>query len=109
MSNWIDKYHPQAKRDIEKLDGSQKIVVRKAIKKILSNPLPVSEGGYGKPLGNKAGNNLTGLFKVKLKKQGIRIVYELVRTEKIMYVVIVGVRADNEVYDLAGERSRYHE
>ena len=107
MSSWIDRYHPEAKRDIDKLDGSQRIIVKKAIKKILTNPLPVSEGGYGKPLGNKSGNNLTGLFKVKLKKQGIRIVYELVRTEKIMYVIVVGVRADNEVYDLAGKRDRY--
>ena len=62
-----------------------------------------SEGGSGKPLGNKSGNNLTGLLKVKLKKEGLRIVYKLIRTENIMYVLVVGVRSDNEVYDIAAE------
>ena len=104
MNNWIDKYHPEAKKDIDKLDGSQKVAVKKAIKKVLQNPLPQSEGGYGKPLGNKSGNNLTGLLKVKLKKEGLRIVYKLVRTENTMYVLVVGVRSDNEVYYIAAER-----
>ena len=97
MSNWIDKYHPEAKKDIDKLDGSQKIAVRKAIRKVLQNPLPQSEGGFGKPLGNKSRNNLTSLLKVKLKKEGLRIVYKVIRTENIMYVLVVGVRSDNEV------------
>ena len=104
MNNWIDKYHPEAKKDIDKLDGSQKVAVKKAIKKVLQNPLPQSEGGYGKPLSNKSGNNLTGLLKVKLKKEGLRIVYKLIRTENTMYVLVVGVRSDNEVYDIAAER-----
>ena len=104
MSNWIDKYHPEAKKDIDKLDGSQKIAVRKAIRKVLQNPLPQSEGGFGKPLGNKSRNNLTSLLKVKLKKEGLRIVYKVIRTENIMYVLVVGVRSDNEVYNIAEER-----
>ena len=107
MNDWIDRYNPEAKKDIDRLDGRQKKIVRKAIQKLLTNPFPVSEGGYGKPLGNKGGNNLTGLYKIKLKKEGIRIVYELIRTERIMYILIVGVRSDNEVYDRAPMRSRY--
>ena len=104
MNNWIDKYHPEAKKDIDKLDGNQKVIVKKAIRKVLQNPLPQSEGGFGKPLGNKSGNNLTGLFKVKLKKEGLRIVYKLIRTENTMYVLVIGVRSDNDVYDIAAER-----
>ena len=45
--------------------------------------IPANEGGYGKPLGNKHGNGLTSLCKIKLRKEGIRVVYALVRTEMV--------------------------
>ena len=69
-----------------------------------ANPLPASEGGYGKPLGNKGGNNLTTLLKIKLRGPGIRVVYELVRTETSMLIVVVGAREDDEVYEIASKR-----
>lgn len=56
--NWELGYLPEAAKDLKELSGNQRIVVTKAINKVLENPLPVSEGGYGKPLGNKQGNNL---------------------------------------------------
>ena len=74
------------------------------MKKVSRNPLPASEGGYGKPLGNKSGINLTGCLKIKLLRLGIRIVYRLKRTEHGMQIIVVGVRADNEVYRIADER-----
>lgn len=67
--NWEVEYLPEAESDLKSLDGSQRILVLKAIKKVKQNPLPVYEGGYGKPLGNKNGNDLTGFLKVKLKVQ----------------------------------------
>ena len=51
--NWEVEYLPEAESDLKSLDGSQRILVLKAIKKVKQNPLPVYEGGYGKPLGNK--------------------------------------------------------
>ena len=39
--NWSIKYMPEAEADFAALDGSQKILVRKAIKKVSANPLPV--------------------------------------------------------------------
>ena len=105
MSNkWTIEYFPEAIEDINHLDGSVKSQVVKAIDKISGNPLPQNEGGYGKPLGNKTGLNLTGLLKVKLKQTGIRIVYYLVKNEEKMKVVIVGMRADNNVYKQAAAR-----
>ena len=101
---WKDEYLDEARKDIKKLSGNQKQQVVRAIDKVRINPLPVSEGGYGKPLGNKGGTDLTGLLKIKLKKAGIRIVYTLIRTETKMIVVVVGVRADEEVYETAGKR-----
>lgn len=104
--NWNVKYLPEAEEDLRKLDGSPRKIVRKAIKKVSENPLPVSEGGYGKPLGNKGGNNLTGLLKIKLRSAGIRIVYQIVREDKDMYIIVIGVREDDEVYDIAKQRIR---
>ena len=101
---WNVIYMPEAIEDMRKLDGSQRILVRKAINKVKKNPLPASEGGYGRPLGNKHGNDLTGLLKVKLKGAGIRIVYKLLRIDNTMLVVVIGAREDDEVYMIAGSR-----
>jgi mRNA interferase RelE/StbE len=102
--NWDLDYVPEARKDIKDLDRSQQIVVTKALKKVKSNPLPQDEGGYGKPLGKKHGRDLTNFLKVKLRGEGIRIVYKLIRTETKMLVVVVGVREDEEVYEIAHRR-----
>lgn len=102
--SWRRTILPEAQKEIEALDGSQRIQVRKAINKVSQNPLPQQEDGYGKPLGNKGGRNLTGLFKVKLRGAGLRIVYALERRDEEMVIVVVGARADDEVYDIALER-----
>jgi mRNA interferase RelE/StbE len=101
---WSVIFLPEADKDMDRLSHSQRILVRKAIDKVSERPLPQSEGGYGKPLGNKRGLNLTGLLKIKLKESGIRIVYKLVRTETEMLIVVVGARADEEAYRLAHKR-----
>jgi len=105
---WKVSYLPEAAKDLKNLAGNQRIMVAKAIDKVSENPLPDYEGGYGKPLGNKGGNNLTGFLKIKLKNAGIRVVYKLVRTETEMLVVVIGARADSEVYDTAQHRSKKH-
>ena len=104
--NWKLSYLPEAAKDLKSLDGSQRILVVKAINKVLENPLPDYEGGYGKPLGNRSGSDLSGFLKRKLKNAGIRVVYKLIRTEIEMLVVVVGARADSEVYDIAQHRNR---
>ncbi len=106
MSNEFELLiYPEAVKDIKKLDGSKRQIVAKAIEKVLSNPFPQDKSGYGKPLGNKAGLNLTGFLKIKLKGSGIRIVYRLVEIEGKMVVVVVGSRADDEVYKIAAKRA----
>ena len=98
----------RAREDLRALDGSQRIRVVKAIAKVQSNPLPSSEGGYGKPLGNKRLSQLSGLMKVKLKSDGIRIVYKLERIEHAMRIVVIGVRSDDAVYREAQKRRESH-
>ena len=104
MKPWTIDYADEAKKDIKALDNAQTIQVIKAINKVSQNPLPQSEGGYGKPLGNKQSKNLTGLLKIKLLKLGIRVVYKVVRTDEIMKIIVVAARSDDEVYEIAYQR-----
>ena len=106
--SWQLEYLPEAEKDLKDLDGSQRILVLKAIKKVQQNPLPVDEHGYGKPLGNHNSTSLAGLMKIKLRSAGLRIVYQLRRTESSMMVIVIGVRADEEVYDIAQKRADKH-
>mgnify|MGYP000998530757 CR=1 FL=1 len=85
--NWNIKYLPEALEDLRKLDGSQKILVRKAIQKACKNPLPENEGGYGKPLGKNNKTNLSGFLKIKLRGAGLRIVYQIVRHGDLMLII----------------------
>ena len=105
---WELSFLPEAREDLRALDGSQRIRVVKAIAKVQSNPLPSSEGGYGKPLENKRLSQLSGLMKVKLKSDGIRIVYKLERIEHAMRIVVIGVRSDDAVYREAQKRRESH-
>jgi len=104
MKHWSVIYTDSAKIDRNQLDNSVRTLVDKAIRKVSQNPLPKSEGGFGNPLGHRQGKNLTGLYKITLKKQGIRVVYELIRKGKTMQIVVIAARADDEVYSIASER-----
>jgi mRNA interferase RelE/StbE len=106
--SWEVNYLPEADKDIAALARNQQIIVQKAIKKVKENPLPQSEGGYGKPLGHKHGTNLTNFLKIKLRGEGIRIVYKLIRTQTQMLIVVVGIREDEEVYEIAQRRRDKH-
>lgn len=107
--SWKIDFLPEAVKDMKSLAGNQQILVRKAIQKVSQNPLPMEEGGYGKPLGHKSGTNLTGFLKIKLRGAGIRVVYKLERTEHGMTIIVIGVREDDEVYDLASKRIAKHD
>ena len=105
---WEVRYIPEAEKDYRSLGRNQQLMVDKAIKKVKENPLSQEDGGYGKPLGHKRGTNLTGYLKIKLRGEGIRIVYKLIRTGNQMLVIVIGVREDEEVYEIAHRRIRKH-
>ena len=106
--NWEVSYLPEALADLRQLDGSQRILVLKAIEKVRGNPLPDTEGGYGKPLGHRGRTNLTGFLKIKLRGSGLRVVYQLIRVHERMLLVVIGAREDDEVYDMAQQRVQAH-
>ena len=98
------EYSDDAKKDLDGFNKSQIVQIENAVIKVSKNPLPNSEGGYGKPLGNRYGRNLTGLLKIKLLKLGVRIVYRLIRKDEVMKIIVIAARADNEVYNIAAKR-----
>ena len=107
--SWSLVFLPEALRDIQALSRSRQAMVKKAIKKVQENPLPQNEGGYGKTLGSKRGLNLTGLLNIKLRGEGIRVVYKLEERDSQMLVIVVGVREDEEVYQIAHTRREKHQ
>ncbi len=98
---WRIKYIEPAYKDLKRLDNSQRLLVLKAIEKVSENPLPTTMGGYGKPLGNKGHSNLTGFMKIKIRGSGLRIVYDLIMTDRQMRIIVISIRADSEVYKIA--------
>ncbi len=82
----------EAKKDFEKLDGSIKKQVLKKLILLETNPF------LGKPLGNRAGMDLTGYYKLYAYKKRIRIVYEIKNDALIIMVISIGKREDFAVY-----------
>lgn len=91
MNEWAVEYTEEAESVLKNLDHSQQLQVLKAIVKISENPLPNSESGYGKPLGNRLSANLTGYLKIKLRNLGLRVVYGIIRDKNIMRIIIISV------------------
>jgi mRNA interferase RelE/StbE len=94
---WTVVYTQEAEKDLKALDRSQQLQVLKAIKKVSANPLPNTEGGYGKPLGNRLSTHLAGYLKIKLQKAGLRVVYSLVKENNTMKIIVISVRNDETV------------
>lgn len=106
--NYQINFISEALTDMKKLDHSVRPQVVKGIQKVSQNPVSIYQGGYGKPLGNKDGTNLAGLFKIKFRSIGIRVVYSVEEKEGVMTIIIVSVRADNQVYQEASKRRSKH-
>ncbi|MGN0484860.1 MAG: type II toxin-antitoxin system RelE/ParE family toxin [Lachnospiraceae bacterium] len=99
---WEIRISEEAKKDYKKLEGSLHKQVLAGIIKVSKAPLP-SPNGYGKPLGNKNGNNLTGFFKIKYRGIEIRVVYTLVIDEMVMNIIVISQRDDNGCYEQAAK------
>ena len=96
MPTWKVELIAEAQADFNKLDGSVKKRVLKQLVKLEQNPK------YGDPLGNKAGINLEGYFKLYADKRRIRIIYE--KIDHIIKIIAIDKREDMEVYRIALKR-----
>ena len=103
--SWSIQYLPEAKADLQKLDPSVRLEAVKGIRKVSQKP---GADGYGKPLGHIHASNLSGLFKIKFKRSGLRVVYALQHKDEAMCIIVIAARADGAVYREAGKRLRRH-
>ncbi|MBC8183518.1 type II toxin-antitoxin system RelE/ParE family toxin [candidate division KSB1 bacterium] len=92
------KFIPSARKDFDKLDGRRKILVAKQLVKLENNPFA------GKELGNKAGIDLTGYYKLYADKKKIRIVYAVIEERVIVKIIAIGERDELAVYREAAKR-----
>lgn len=97
---------PEAIEDLKHIDASIRPQILKGIKKVLQNPEAKSLGGYGEPLANKSNIKLAGLYKIKFKGIGQRVVYALHKTNNEMIVIIISAREDFKVYNEAEKRRK---
>ena len=86
---WTLQYTKRAREEFLTMDNTQQRLITNAIEKVLQNPLPRSEGGYGVPLSGE----LAGYLKIKILDAGIRVIYKLKREKDRMLVVMVGMRS----------------
>jgi len=93
---WKVKLLSEAQKDFEQLDGSVRKMVLKQLVKLEIDPF------YGDVLGNKAGFDLTGYFKLYADNKRIRIVYRIVASD--IEVIAIDKREDMEVYKIALKR-----
>ncbi len=89
------KFVPAALKEWDTLDGSVKEVLRKALKKRLEQPhLP----------GSELHGDLQGCYKIKLRQQGYRLVYNVENDVLVVLVLAVDKREDMAAYRSALER-----
>lgn len=81
-----------AAEDFRRLDGSLKKPVATQLRKLETSPR------LGEHLGNRAGLDLTGYYKLYAAKKAIRIVYRILDQEILVEVVAIGKREDLAVY-----------
>ena len=96
MPTWKVELIQEARNDFKSLDGSVKKRVLKQLVKLEQNPT------CGDALGNKAGINLDGYFKLYADNKRIRNIYE--KFDNIIKVIAIDKRDDLEVYRIALKR-----
>lgn len=92
---------PEAADDVRALDGSARVLVLKALKKLEDSPEL-----RGAPLGSRANaqSDLTGFRKLVVGDRAYRIVFRVEPDGTVVIVWVVGARADDEVYEAARAR-----
>jgi mRNA interferase RelE/StbE len=91
-------FHPDAAKEVARLDNRVRRLVLKQIKKLSITP------GLGIELGNRHGINLSGYRKLYADKKKIRIVYKIVDEKVLVQIIAIGKREGMEVYQKAATR-----
>jgi mRNA interferase RelE/StbE len=89
------QFVPSAWAEWQQLDGSVKETLRKLLKKRLDNPHVPGSALHGE---------LAGHYKIKLRKQGYRLVYAVQDDILLVMVMGIGKREGNAAYLSAVDR-----
>jgi mRNA interferase RelE/StbE len=93
------KFLPEALKEWHQLDGSIKLILRKALKKRLLQP---------KIPGSELHGDLKDCYKIKLLKHGYRLVYTIENQELVVLVLAVDKRENSIAYQSAHFRLLSH-
>ena len=96
MKEYCLEFDDRALREWDALDGSVRKKFEKKLEKLIWNPHSP---------GNQFHRDLSGFYKIKLLKDGYRLVYQVIDERVVIYVIAIGRRADNEIYELASKRT----
>jgi mRNA interferase RelE/StbE len=89
------RFMPEALAEWQQLDGSVRTNLKKLLAKRLDNPhVP----------GGQLHGPLAGCYKIKLLKQGVRLVYAVEDNQFVVLVLAVDKREDGVVYGSATAR-----
>jgi mRNA interferase RelE/StbE len=93
MIYYLD-FHPKALKEWNKLNYSIKQLFHKKLRSRLSNPkVPKDKlSGY------------TNVYKIKLRNAGYRLAYEVKDEEIIVFIISIGKRENNKIYDNLKDR-----
>ena len=88
-------FEDHARTEWDRLDGSVKEPLRRLLKKRLESPHVPSAALRG---------DLVNCYKIKLLKQGNRLIYQVIDQQLIVLVISVGKRDKSAVYEAAMKR-----
>ncbi|EBM5322450.1 type II toxin-antitoxin system RelE/ParE family toxin [Salmonella enterica] len=89
------EFDERAFKEWNKLEKTIREQFKKKLKKLQQNPYVESARLHG---------DLTGCFKIKLRASGFRLIYKVIDDEIVIWVVAVGKREDEKVYETARKR-----
>ncbi len=89
------EFHPKALKEWQGLNHSIKLQLHKKLKERLQNPRVPKDKLSG----------FENVYKIKLKTIGYRLAYEVKDAGIVVYVVSIGKRENNKVYNSIKERS----
>jgi mRNA interferase RelE/StbE len=89
------EFHPKALKEWKNLNNSVKLQFHKKLKERVENPrVPKDKlSGY------------ENVYKIKLKTVGYRLAYEVKDERVVIFVISVGKRENNAVYDNLQDRT----
>ena len=88
------EFLPSALKEWQKLDNSIKTQFKKKLKERLENPKAVKDKLRG----------YDDVYKIKLRDAGYRLAYQVKDVQITILVLVVGKRANDEVYNLLKDR-----